>query len=177
MSTWELRFQLQKRSFNLRCSLFLSFDHFDTWLVLLSLLPATKHIHTHTHSRPGRPQRRYLSSKRHIIVVGLSLGNHIVHPTWEFACEHIPFSPFYCIICLFFILFQFRLFASRVFCKIFTLFMARSPPAAIPLAFAFKSTHPHTLPHSLPLALTLSHSLPLPLRHSNSPTECCMPLS
>lgn len=65
---------------------------------------------------------------------------------------------------------------ARVLQNIYA-FYGQIPPAAIPLAFAFKSTHPHTLPHSLPLALTLSHSLPLPLRHSNSPTECCMPLS
>lgn len=124
---------------------------------------------THTHSHPGRPQRRYLSSKRHIIIVGLSLGNHIVHPAWEFACEHISFSPFYCIICLFFIVFQFRLSASRVFCKIFTLFRARSPSRNF-TCFCFQkysSTH----------APTLTSTRTLPLRHSNSPTECCMPLS
>lgn len=171
MSTWELRFQLQKRSFNLRCSLFFSFDHFDTWLVLLSLLPATKHTHTHTHTHAQADHRGVIchqSATSSLWASAWATALSIQHG--NLPASIFPFRHFIALFAYFLSYFNFGFSRRACFAK-YLRFLWPDPPQQQFLLLLLSKVLIHTRSH------THFHSHSLPLRHSNSPTECCMPLS
>lgn len=165
ISTWEFRCQLEllhwKKVIQSSLFAFLVFWRFWHMTCFIIAPPCHKtHIHSHTQA-DHRGVICHQSATSSLWASAWATTLSILHG--NLPASIFPFRHFIALFAYFLSYFNFGFpRVARRFAK-YLRFLWPDPPAEISLAFAFKSTHPHTLPHSLPLALSHSDTRTHPL--------------